>query len=435
MPRQITKLTVFISCPENLGTERDIVKSVLPEINQALEQTCGVVLDAISWKDLIPGVGSDGQDVVSGQLADEAYDIYLGILGTRFGDPTPRAGSGTEEEFNQAYQRYCSDPPKVRILFYFKDSLEQGVLKLDPDQLRKVQAFRSKLEAAGVLHAQFTSSDGFLKLVKDHLIGLVTKQWDKGGWRVLSSLPLPGATLPDALIKLKASDVIPDDQDPTDTSAQMPGLDAVILVVESMKLAAEALGRMTELVENMNLTMQIETEKVQKIKADAKPTSPQTMKVLIDGFARDLHDFGVQLRREVAAFRSGTEAGLTATERVIDFQVEELHSDLSSLREAYKGVLQYVGTIRNTRDLTQQFRDSIATLPSYTSALRRGRAQVVDTLDQFQASVAVVLDKLETIERKLGGPLDATPWDLQRTSNPRATSAPTFKFDYELSMT
>lgn len=374
-----------------------------------MEQTCGVVLDAITWKDLIPGVGSDGQDVVSGQLADEAYDIYLGILGTRFGDPTPRAGSGTEEEFNQAYQRYCSDPPKVRILFYFKDSLEQGVLKLDPDQLRKVQAFRSKLEAGGVLHAQFTSSDGFLKLVKDHLIGLVTKQWDKGEWRVLSSLPLPSPTLPDALIKLKAGEVIPDDQDPTDTSAQMPGLDAAILAVESMKLAAEALGRMTELVENMNLTMQTETEKVQKITADAKPTSPQTMKLLIDGFARDLHDFGVQLHREVAAFRSGAEAGLTATERVIDFQVEELHSDISSLREAYKGVLQYVGTIRRTRDLTQQFRDSIAELPSYTSALRRGKDQVVDTLDQFQASVAVVLNKLETIERKLGGPLGATP--------------------------
>jgi len=162
LPRQVTHLSVFVSCPDNLGTERDIVKSVVPELNQVLDQSHGVVLNVLNWADLLPGVGSEGQDVINSQV-DGTYDIYLGILGARFGDPTRTAGSGTEEEFDHAYQRYVSDPANVRILFYFKDGLEHGVLKLDVDQLRKVPEFRAKLKKGGVLYAQFGNSGRILK--------------------------------------------------------------------------------------------------------------------------------------------------------------------------------------------------------------------------------------------------------------------------------
>jgi hypothetical protein len=306
LPRQVTHLVVFVSCPDNLGTERDIVKSVVPELNQVFEQSHSIALDVLTWADLLPGVGSEGQDVINSQV-DGTYDIYLGILGARFGDPTRTAGSGTEEEFDHAYQRYVSDPTKVRILFYFKDSLEHGVLKLDVDQLRKVQEFRAKLKKEGVLYAQFRNSDEFLKLIKEHLSSLVTKQWDKGRWRVMSRAEIVASpNLPDALETLKTQPAKFEDSDQVDDPLQMTGLDALILSTESLKLATEAVVRMGELTRNMTLSMETATQKATALAAESKPTSPQTMKVLIDGFARDLHDFAVQLRREVASFRSGT---------------------------------------------------------------------------------------------------------------------------------
>jgi len=184
----------------------------------------------------------------------------------------------------------------------------------------------------------------------------------------------------------------------------MPGLDAMILSIESLKLATAAIETMGELVQNMASSMQITTEKITAAVADSKPTSPQTMKVLIDGFARDLHDFAVQFRREVISFSSGTDTGLAALERVIDFQMGELHSDVASLRAAYGEVSKYTSNIRDTRDLIRQFRDTISDLPSFTGPLRISKGQVVDSLDQFQATVAITLDRLETIDRKLGGP-------------------------------
>ena len=393
-----------MSCPDNLGPERDIVKSVVPELNQVLEQSHGVVLKVLNWTDLLPGVGSEGQDVINSQV-DGAYDIYLGILGARFGDPTRTAGSGTEEEFDHAYQRYVSDPANVRILFYFKDGLEHGVLKLDVDQLRRVQEFRAKLKKEGVLYAQFSNSDEFLKLIKEHLSSLVMKQWDKGQWRVLSR-PEPAAppTLPDALATLEAQPTKFEDSGAGDNSSQMPGLDALILSMESLKLATAAVERMGELIQNMGSSMQNTTKKITASVADSKPMSPQSMKVVMDGFASDLHDFAIQLRREVVSFRSGTDTGLAALERVIDFQMDELHSDVASLRAAYGEVSKYTSNIRNTRDLIRQFRDTISDLPSFTGPLRISKGQVVDSLDQFQATVAITLDKLETIDRKLGGP-------------------------------
>jgi len=69
---------------------------------QSLEKTHGITLRLIGWPDTVrPGVGVDPQNVINQQVRDQ-YDIYVGVWGSRFGQSTPRAGSGTEEEFRQA---------------------------------------------------------------------------------------------------------------------------------------------------------------------------------------------------------------------------------------------------------------------------------------------------------------------------------------------
>jgi hypothetical protein len=401
VPRQIVHLSIFVSCPDNLGAERDIVCSALPEINRILEASYGVTLDILDWRGLVPGVGVNAQDVVNSQV-DNSYDIYLGILGSRFGTSTASAGSGTEEEFDHTYQSYVLNPSKVRILFYFKDSLQQGVQTLDLDQLRRVHDFRAKLKNAGVLYAQFANSDEFLKLVKEHLINLITKQWDKNKWRVLSQAIAPvTSTLPEALTVLGEERIEPIEDPTGDASDQMPGLDALILSTENLNLAAGAGVRIGKLVDGMGASMQKATQETQASLAGSAPLSPQRMKVLINTFAKDLHEFALQLRGEVAAFRSAVDTGLGAFERVIDFQMSELHTELIASKEAYGELSKHSGGIRASRDLIQQFRDQIGTLPDYTSALRRSKREVAASLDEFQAAVTIMLDRMAGIEQKL----------------------------------
>jgi len=142
MPRDIKLLTIFVSCPQDLAPDR--LESVIDELNQKLRDSHSVEFRTMGWGSLVSGVGPDAQAVINNQVGED-YDIYIFILGHHFGTQTPRAGSGTEEEFERAYQRWRNVPDTVRILFYFKSASDVPLQELDLAQLGKVQEFRGAL--------------------------------------------------------------------------------------------------------------------------------------------------------------------------------------------------------------------------------------------------------------------------------------------------
>jgi hypothetical protein len=116
MPRELTQLAVFVSGTSETDAERAAVRPVVAKLNNLLEKTHGVTFRVLSWPDdFRPGVNTDTQAELNRQLGS-AYDIYVGMLGSRFGTPTPRAGSGTEEEFETALAKFKRDPRSVRIV-------------------------------------------------------------------------------------------------------------------------------------------------------------------------------------------------------------------------------------------------------------------------------------------------------------------------------
>src|ERR1700756_3440394 len=99
MPRDERVLVVFLASPSDLEPERSRLEEVIRELNVTWTRTLGVRLELVSWETHgYPGVGADPQDVLNRQLPND-YDIFIGLMWTKFGTPTGRAGSGTEEEF------------------------------------------------------------------------------------------------------------------------------------------------------------------------------------------------------------------------------------------------------------------------------------------------------------------------------------------------
>ena len=122
MARIQTLLQVFVASPGDVDDERIILEDVINEFNLTWGDRHGVRLELLKWETHSrPGFGADGQDVINKQIGNE-YDIFLGIMWGRFGTPTGRAESGTEEEFNRAYARLADSPNTVQIMFYFKDA-------------------------------------------------------------------------------------------------------------------------------------------------------------------------------------------------------------------------------------------------------------------------------------------------------------------------
>lgn len=82
---------MFVASPSDVQSERDLLESVVDEINE-LAETTGHILRLVRWeKDVRPGVADDPQEVVNRQA--HAADITIVVFWKRLGTPTNRASS------------------------------------------------------------------------------------------------------------------------------------------------------------------------------------------------------------------------------------------------------------------------------------------------------------------------------------------------------
>ena len=190
MPQTQTILQVFVASPSDVAEERKILESVIDDINRTARDAHPVRLELLKWETHArPGFGEDAQDVINQQIGDK-YDIFLGIMWGRFGSPTPRAESGTEEEFNRALSRWEGSPERIQIMFYFKNA---GIppSELDPEQLAQVQAFKKKISSQGV-YSEFQDAEDFRTQARRHLTKVI-QDWRK---RALSDPETAETTTP-----------------------------------------------------------------------------------------------------------------------------------------------------------------------------------------------------------------------------------------------
>ena len=176
MPQTQTILQVFVASPSDVAEERKILGEVIDDINQTASDAHTLRLKLLEWEtDSYPGFGEDAQDVINQQIGDD-YDIFLGIMWGRFGSPTPRAGSGTEEEFDRAVSRWKDSPERIRIMFYFKKADISS--SADPEQIAKVQAFKKKISSEGGLYHEFHAAEEFRTKARRHLTKVI-QDWPK----------------------------------------------------------------------------------------------------------------------------------------------------------------------------------------------------------------------------------------------------------------
>jgi len=160
--------TIFLASPSDLQSERDIVERVIFDINTVLRSQ-NIVLELIRWeRDSFPSIGEDAQAVINRQIGKQ-YNIFIGIFGSRFGTPTSRGGSGTEEEFMEAYHRYNLYPGQIEVLLYFKDT-NVRLSSIDIEQLVKIQNFQKLVTQMGVYYSEFKTKEEFYRKLHKHLV-------------------------------------------------------------------------------------------------------------------------------------------------------------------------------------------------------------------------------------------------------------------------
>lgn len=171
--RRTAILHVFISSPGDCaGERRALRRAILTVSNGEPARSRGILLQPLMWEDLPPGQATPG-DLQSGidallvRYGLEEYEIYLGLMKTRIGTPTPRSRSGTVEEFETALERRRKTRQPAEILFYFLDGEA-------PQEA--VTTFRDELGNRGFLYRSAASGEALEAAVHVHLARIV-EEW------------------------------------------------------------------------------------------------------------------------------------------------------------------------------------------------------------------------------------------------------------------
>jgi len=105
MPETIQLYRVLFAAPSDVTAELSITRRLIEDWNVQHGQTASRRLELTSWKThSFPAAGKRPQALINRQFADRA-DILIAIFWRRFGSPTGRAASGTEEEIRRALRK------------------------------------------------------------------------------------------------------------------------------------------------------------------------------------------------------------------------------------------------------------------------------------------------------------------------------------------
>lgn len=169
MTHEVTKVRLFVASPGDVRAERDMLNSVVNELNYTTGLKLDFVIELVRWETHCrPGLGR-AQEVINEQIGP--YDIFLGIMWKRFGTPTGDADSGTEEEFNLAYQEWEKNK-KLQILFYFCQAPYNYRSQDELDQQSKVLKFHNSLKDKALVW-EYENRDTFADTVRPHLSNLL----------------------------------------------------------------------------------------------------------------------------------------------------------------------------------------------------------------------------------------------------------------------
>lgn len=368
MSRDERVVVVLVASPSDVEPERNRLEEVIRELNLTWSRTLLLRLELVRWETHgYPGIGKDAQDVLNRELTD-APDIFIGLMWGRYGTPTGRAGSGTEEEFARALARYRKDPSSVRIMFYFKDA-PLSPSEIDPEQLARVQKFRMSLGNEGALHWKFVTLEEFERLLRLHLARQIQ----------VFAQPMEPAALPSAAPPLA-------DEQPTD---ELGLLDFLDLVEEHFGALNEITERISTETSTLGQKMQERTLEVNVATAETQgQLSRRAARALIEKGASDMTQYVARMNAEIPLFRDLLRKGADAAAHAALISASMSSGDRQQVREARGALAAFSDALGGAYDSTASFKESVQGLPRMTVVLNKAKRETAAVLGEVLESIA-----------------------------------------------
>ena len=173
---QASILRIVVASPSDVQAERKALSTVVDELNRGVARDRGLQLSITRWEDdAYAGFHPQGpQGLIDAILRIEDCDIFIGMFWKRFGTPVSDAGSGTEHEFQRAYEAW-KQQRRPHIMMYFNQRAYTPKTKAEAEQWTHVLAFRESFPPEG-LWWPYRGKTQFEQLVRQHLTQFIRQE-------------------------------------------------------------------------------------------------------------------------------------------------------------------------------------------------------------------------------------------------------------------
>jgi hypothetical protein len=167
MPEQVLLFRVFVGAPSDVDEALDVIRGQIEQWNRDHGPLSRARVEFINWRTHShPAAGGRPQALLNKQVVDKS-DIVVGIFNTRFGSPTGKADSGTEEEI----RRSIKQGKTVMVYFANRPTPRQRQARSEFDRIEK---FKRKLGENALYHT-YTDMPAFEAAFRQHLAGAMNE--------------------------------------------------------------------------------------------------------------------------------------------------------------------------------------------------------------------------------------------------------------------
>jgi hypothetical protein len=385
MPRQTHIFQIFVASPSDVAEERTILETVVTQLNQVWSTTLGITFELLKWETSVhPSFSSDPQEAINEQIAPD-YDVFIGILWGRVGTPTPRAESGTIEEFERAYARFKSGENTPEIMLYFKDA-PISPSKIDLKQMETLQSFRRSLSDKGGLYSVFEDQASFESSVRAHLSAIAQKF---------------AAQLRNVAVVRTTVQHVADQPPSISTEEDDYGYIDYIETHESRQ--AEMIAAITAINEATVRVGELITQRTAEMQSGA-PVDAKTARRFIKRAADDMNSYADSLKTHVAVLSTARQGAYAALSNALALQSDFAggQEDLRTLRNTLRSLIDGTTT---AREGMVGMRASTDGLPRISKELNQAKRAVVTQIDAFLSEIentrSTVTNIIEAIDRML----------------------------------
>lgn len=354
MVNNLKNIRVFLSSPSDVQFERNKVFKVANELNNNMSHALGRRVEIVGWEDVTPSISSYAQNVINEQVGD--YDIFIGILSIRFGTATPKAGSGTEEEFNLAYDRY-KQGKLADICFFFKtDGFTAN--DIDIEQFTLVKEFKRKISEIGCYRSD-VKEDDFENNIRN-LLTTILIDWDRISNRHLSD---------------ESKMNVPSQLDSIDEDIGY--YDAIFSATEELEKSNLITNENTKAAQNFNNAMISVKSKLDSALSDRERNQ------IINDFSIDINLFNEIIENNIGTQNSHIIQSMSFLDVASKIYVEDFNYTAQDIKNMLHSLLEYCKITKNSIPAMEKFKESITKFPRATTKLNKSKKELILNLDKM----------------------------------------------------